>query len=58
MTQRRLLVLVWVVLAIGASGCSERGAHDPYALMEGQGIYKAECATCHAMAIGSWPPGR
>lgn len=43
-----------VLAAIGLAGCGEgtpgtegsRGP-DPYALMEGEGIYRMECATCH-----------
>lgn len=38
-------------MAIGASACSEHGAPDPYALMEGQGIYQAECAACHGARL-------
>lgn len=59
MTQRRRLALaLGAVIAIGASGCSERSAHDPYALMEGQGIYKVECAACHGAKLegqANWP---
>ena len=52
MTQRRRLALAWVaVMAISASGCSERSAHDPFALMEGEAIYKAECAACHGAKL-------
>jgi mono/diheme cytochrome c family protein len=30
------------------AGCSDRPAgYDPIALMEGEAIYKAECASCH-----------
>lgn len=38
-------------LAFGTAGCGERGAHDPFALMEGQGIYQAECAACHGAQL-------
>lgn len=53
MTQHRRLALAWVAVMaiIGASGCGERSAHDPFALMEGQGIYKAECAACHGAKL-------
>ncbi|MDZ7591590.1 MAG: cytochrome c [Rubrivivax sp.] len=45
-------MLAWVaVVVVGAAGCSERAGHDPYALMEGQGIYKAECAACHSARL-------
>ncbi len=52
MTPRQWLALSSVAaVAIVASGCSEQSAHDPYALMEGQGIYKAECAACHGAKL-------
>ena len=52
MTQRRRLALAWMaVMAIGAAGCGERSTHDPYALMEGQGIYNAESAACHGAKL-------
>lgn len=52
MIRHRRLALAWVaVIAIGNSGCSERSAQDPYALMEGQGIYRAECAACHGTRL-------
>ena len=52
MTWRRQLAFAWAaVMAIGASGCSERRAHDPFTLMEGQAIYQAECAACHGARL-------
>jgi mono/diheme cytochrome c family protein len=52
MTPHRRLALAWVAaVAIGNSGCSDRSAQDPYALMEGQGIYAAECAACHGARL-------
>jgi mono/diheme cytochrome c family protein len=48
---RRPALAAAAVMAIGASGCSERSAHDPFALMEGQGIYNAECAACHGARL-------
>lgn len=52
MTHRRRLAPAWVaVLALGTSACSERSAHDPYALMEGERIYMAECAACHGAGL-------
>ena len=52
MTRHGQLALAWVaVMAIGASGCKEQSAHDPYALMEGRGIYMAECAACHGARL-------
>lgn len=40
-----------VAAGVVAAGCSERSGHDPYALMEGQGIYQAECAACHGARL-------
>lgn len=34
-------------VALGTAGCGERTGADPFALMEGEAIYKAECASCH-----------
>jgi mono/diheme cytochrome c family protein len=52
MSHRRRLAPAWAtVVVIGASGCSERGAHDPYGLMEGHRIYNAECAACHGASL-------
>jgi len=52
MIRCRWPTLAWAaVMAIGAAGCSERSAHDPFALMEGQGIYQAECAACHGAKL-------
>lgn len=48
---RRLQFAGVAVMVIGASGCSEKGAHDPFALMEGENIYKAECAACHGAKL-------
>ena len=33
------------------AACSDRGGPDPYALMEGENIYKAECASCHGKRL-------
>ena len=56
MTVHRWPVPVWAALALaGVSGCGERSAHDPFALMEGQGIYKAECASCHGARLEGQP---
>ena len=48
---RRQALACAAVMSIGAAGCSEGSAHDPFALMEGQGIYKAECAACHGARL-------
>ncbi len=46
---------VVLVLAMAVAGCSERSGHDPFRLMEGQGIYKAECAACHGDQLQGQP---
>lgn len=37
------------ILLLALTGCSQDGEKkvDPYMLLEGEAIYKAECATCH-----------
>lgn len=50
MSQRSNVALA-VSIALGLAGCSERGGPDPYALMEGENIYKAECASCHGAKL-------
>ena len=50
MSQRSNVALA-VSIALGLAGCSERGGPDPYARMEGENIYKAECASCHGAKL-------
>jgi mono/diheme cytochrome c family protein len=45
-----------VVLAGG--GCGERSGPDPYVLMEGEAIYRAECASCHGAQREGQPDWR
>ncbi len=59
MSRRSATALFWLAgLVIGTSACSERGAHDPFALMEGQNIYQAECAACHGTRLEGQPDWR
>lgn len=44
------LVCSLVLLALLA-GCGKSPGPDPFALMEGEAIYKAECASCHGAAL-------
>ena len=39
------------LLALATAGCSDRGGPDTFGLMEGQGIYAAECASCHGAKL-------
>ncbi|WP_418317124.1 c-type cytochrome [Piscinibacter sakaiensis] len=59
MTRWRPLTLAALVLfAIGGAGCSDKNEHDPFALMEGEAIYKAECASCHGAKLEGQPDWR
>lgn len=40
-------VVLLVAALAAAAGCSEHKRPDPFALLEGEAIYKAECAACH-----------
>lgn len=46
------------LLALAASACGERSGTDHYALMEGENIYKAECASCHGTRLEGQPDWR
>jgi len=47
------------ILLLAVSACSERGnGPDPFALMEGENIYKAECASCHGKKLEGQPEWR
>ena len=47
------------ILLLAVSACSERGnAPTPFALMEGENIYKAECASCHGTKLEGQPEWR
>lgn len=52
------LVVLVALIASGLSACSERGGPDPYALMEGENIYKVECASCHGAKLEGQPDWR
>jgi mono/diheme cytochrome c family protein len=53
-----LAAVFGAVLTPGVLGCSQRSGHDPYALMEGENIYKAECASCHGVKLEGQPDWR
>ncbi len=40
------------------AGCGGGERTDPYALMEGEAIYKAECASCHGAKLEGQPDWR
>lgn len=48
--KQRPAALVVAIAAIVLAGCTRDGP-DPFALMEGEGIYKAECASCHGTRL-------
>lgn len=46
-------------VAASLSACGGGGSDpDPFALMEGEGIYKAECASCHGAKLEGQPDWR
>jgi mono/diheme cytochrome c family protein len=49
----------WVALVASLAGCG-RGTDgsDPFAVMEGERIYKAECAACHGEKLEGQPEWR
>jgi mono/diheme cytochrome c family protein len=60
MTARRSPGALWLValLGLGTGGCGERSGPDAFALMEGEGVYKAECASCHGAKLEGQPDWR
>lgn len=56
--QIRIAATLVAFAALGITGCSERSGPDPFALMEGEGIYKAECASCHGTKLEGQPDWR
>lgn len=47
-----------LLLGAAMSGCGGGERVDPYALMEGEAIYKAECASCHGANLEGQPNWR
>jgi mono/diheme cytochrome c family protein len=50
-----------LIAAAGLAGlvaCGERSDASPFALMEGENIYKAECASCHGAKLEGQPDWR
>lgn len=43
------------LLMTSLAGCSGGGGPDQLAVMEGEAIYKAECATCHGTRLEGQP---
>ena len=56
--QTRMAATLAIFAMFGVAGCSERSGPDPFALMEGEGIYKAECASCHGKKLEGQPEWR
>jgi len=46
------------ILLLATTACSERSGSDAFALMEGENIYKAECANCHGKKLEGQPDWR
>lgn len=46
------------ILLLALTGCGQDGEKkvDPYMLLEGEAIYKAECATCHGPPLDASGP--
>jgi mono/diheme cytochrome c family protein len=51
-------VALITLASLGLVGCGERSGPDLYALMEGENIYKAECASCHGAKREGQPDWR
>ena len=49
--QTRIAAALVTVAALGVAGCSERSGPAPFELMEGENIYKVECASCHGKRL-------
>lgn len=48
-----------VALLVALAGCgSDKGGPDPFAVMEGERIYKVECAACHGEKLEGQPEWR
>lgn len=52
----------WIAPALvalaGCGGDGGKAAPDPFALLEGEGIYKAECVACHGARLEGQPEWR
>jgi mono/diheme cytochrome c family protein len=46
-----MAAMLAIFATFGVAGCSERSGPDPFALMEGENIYKVECASCHGKRL-------
>jgi mono/diheme cytochrome c family protein len=49
---------VAMIASLVLTACSDRNAPPPFALMEGENIYKAECASCHGKQLEGQPDWR
>ncbi|MBN8285450.1 c-type cytochrome [Zoogloea sp.] len=54
----RAVCTTLLALPLLLSACGEPSGPDPYALMEGENIYKAECASCHGAKLEGQPDWR
>lgn len=52
-------LILAAILTVGICGCGDGADRtDPLALMEGETIYKVECATCHGAKLEGQPDWR
>ncbi|MCF8179325.1 MAG: cytochrome c [Sulfuritalea sp.] len=51
---------LWLILtlAVAVAGCGNGDGPDPYAVMEGENIYRIECASCHGAKLEGQPDWR
>ena len=56
--QTRMAATLAIFTIFGITNYYERSGPDPFALMEGEGIYKAECASCHGKKLEGQPEWR
>jgi len=55
LSSRALTALLLAGALPGIAGCGDRDGPDALALMEGEAIYKAECAACHGARLEGQP---
>ncbi len=46
------------IVSLALVACGQRSDVDPFALLEGEGVYKAECASCHGQRLEGQPDWR
>jgi mono/diheme cytochrome c family protein len=51
-------ILAIALLLPGLVACGKSSDADPFSILEGEGIYKAECASCHGQRLEGQPDWR